>query len=58
MFCALNVLGGSVQFNPAFACHRFDAEFRFEQRQIARLVIEQLLREPRVLVMKSFSCHN
>jgi len=25
--------------------------------QIARIVVEKLLRKPRVLVMKGFSCH-
>jgi len=44
-------------FDPAFARRGLDAEFGFERLQIARLVIEKLLRRAGVFEMKGFSCH-
>ena len=58
MFGALNRVRFAFQFDPAFARRGLDAEFGFQRLQIARLVVEKLLRGPRVLEMKGFSGHN
>ena len=58
LFGAFHAVGGAVELDPAFARRGLDAEFGFQRLQIARLVVEQLLREPRVFKMKSFSGHN
>ena len=57
MFRAFHGLGGTVKLNPALAGCCLDAEFGFERLQIAWLVVEQLLREPRVFKMKRFGGH-
>ena len=57
MLGAFNVHRRAVEFDPAFARSRLDAQFGFERREIARLMIEQLLREPRVFKMKRFGGH-
>ncbi len=58
LFRAFDAVRRAFQFNPAVARRGLDAEFGFQRLQIARLVIEKLLRESRVLEMKGFSCHN
>ena len=55
---ALDGVGGAFEFYPAVARRGLDAEFRFKRLQVARLVIEKLLRDARILEMKSFSCHD
>ena len=54
---AFNPLRGAFKFDPAIARGGLDAQLGLERLQIARLMVEQLLREPRVLVMKGFSGH-
>ena len=55
---ALNCVRLALQFDPAFARGGLDAEFGFQRLQIARLVVEKLLRKPRVFKMKGFNCHS
>ena len=57
LFRALDRVRLAFQFDPAFARRGLDAKLGFQQLQIARLVVEKLLREPRVLEMKGFSGH-
>ena len=46
-----------AEIDPTVARRGFDTEFGFQRLQVAWLVVEKLLRESRVLEMKSFSCH-
>ena len=54
MFGAFDGVGLAVEFDPAFARGGLDAELLFERLQIARVVVEKLLREAGVFEMKSF----
>ena len=58
VFGAFNGVGVAFEFDPAFARGGLDAQFGFERLQIARFVVEKLLRDPRVFEMKGFRCHN
>ena len=57
VFGAFQGVGRAFQFDPAFARGGLDAQFAFERLEVARFMVEQLLREPRVFKMKGFSCH-
>ena len=58
MFDAFKGVGLAFQFDPTFARRGLDAQFGFEGLQIARFIVEKLLRNARVFKMESFRCHS
>ncbi len=54
---AVHGVGLAFQLDPAFARGGLDAELMFERLQVARVVIEELLRDAGVFEVKGFSGH-
>src|SRR5688572_19639216 len=57
LFRAFERVRRAIEFDPAVTHGGFDPELRFQRIEIARLVIEQLLRDPRIFKMKCFRGH-
>ncbi len=57
MLSAVERVGFSFELDPAFARGGFDAELLFDGLQIARIIIVELLRQPRVFEMECFQRH-
>ena len=57
MFRTFNRVRRAFQFDPTVARGGLDAKFGLERLQVARLIVEKLLRNTRVFEMESFGGH-